>query len=207
MVSSWLRLMSMLPPLFAMAACGKPEPLPSQMTPVHGRLPHGQNIQCWQGSETLRQNKTRIVNAARALGADDTRVALLVAAAMAESQEIRADQRDTSKDGMGPAKNYSAFNMNGYALAMLGWTEGQGVDLNQDCNLEQATRLFNQGLDGIGETKWLHLHRGGETAMRDGVSYGCQEYAAAIRAIAQHLLSDPSRLTDGNRYGCEIAHV
>lgn len=190
-----------------LASCGPLEPMPKHMPPV-GRKPHVEAvINSWEVGPELADRKKTIVDTLRAEGADDWRVAVVVAAALAETQDCSAKNRDASKDSQGDAKNFSAYNMNAYALRMVDWTEQAGPDLNDDAHLADATRCFHKGLNKLGETDWLLLHRGGQTALNDKCSYGCQEYAATIRSIASHLLADKSRLTDAKRYGCDIPHV
>ncbi len=191
--------------LIASPACGDLEPMPKRM-PSHGKRARV-TVSGWDVGDELSRRKRLVVDTLRSEGADDARVGLVVAAAMAETNDLSCSGRDASKDGMGDAKNFSAYNMNAYALRMIGWSEGCGPDLNDDANLAEATRLFNRGINQLGEESFMFLHRGGETAMRDRQSYGCQEYYATIKAIAEHLVQDTSRLTDGRRYGCDIAHV
>lgn len=164
-------------------------------------------VQGWDVGPDLASRKQLIVNILRSEGASDEKIALTIACVMGETVHISCGERDASKDSMGDAKNWSAYNMNSFALKKLGWVESASVDLNHDDHLAAATKFFSQGLDKFGIEKWLCLHRGGETAFCDGVSYGARDYISAITSIRDHLLADKLRLVDGKRYGADIPHV
>ena len=126
---------------------------------------------------------------------------------MGESAHCSCGERDSSKDGMGLAKNYSAYNLNGDFLASIGVTGAAAEALNDDGRLADATRAVLAGIDKYGEDKWLSYHRGGATARDDMVSYGAADYRAAIREVQQFILSDKSLFSNTERAGKFIPHV
>lgn len=165
-------------------------------------------VQSWEYGDELAGNKKTVADAVRAQGGDDKLVALILAIGMQETEHFTAAERDSSKDGSGGAKNFSAFNMNGDMLGRIGWSEGKGPDLNDQANLAFATGLLVQAIRQLSEEGFMAFHRGGCTAYQDRISYGCREYIATIRATQAWLLSNaPGCFTDGRRVGSSVPHV
>ncbi len=199
---------SMLPRLTLLAlvlslsfACGhEPDASPHRRARV--------NVQTWDIGDDLARNKKVVTDAVRAQGGDDSLLALVLAVGMQETQHFTAAERDASKDGQGPAKNYSAYNMNADMLGRIGWSEGQGPDLNDQANLHVATELLVKAIRQFSEDGFLAFHRGGWTAYQDRCSYGCQDYILQIRATQTWILQGaPAIFTDGRRLGADVPHV
>lgn len=190
--------------LVAFAACGHPSSHDPALHEVRQCQP-----QQWQGSDTLAANKKTVVNAARSLGCDDHRVALLLACGMLETDDLSASQRDQSKDGDGhnPARNFSAFNMNLDALNRIGMDFQKMESLNVDANLAEAVKAFNDGLNKFGEDPWLSFHRGGAAALADGTSYGAAQYREVIRTTQAWLIANQWAWLDRTRSASFVPHV
>lgn len=187
-----------------LASCGHPDALDEFRK--NQRKPHAVSVNVWDGSDTLATNKQTIVRACQSRGASEAQTALVLAMAFQETQEMKACERDASKDGT-PSMNYSAFNMNADCLQRLGWVSGNGPDLNQDSALDEAVGYILKGFQTFGEDGMLNFHRGGSTALADGVSYGACEYRDQMRGIQQYLLINKCNWTDNKRIGGYLQHV
>ncbi len=164
-------------------------------------------VQAWEMGGELAARKQLVLKTCRDAGKSDAIAALLLAVIMGESQTCSAKERDMSKDGAGDARNFSAYNMNLFMLKDIGYDTSKAEALNDDAHLDEATRVILLAIDKYGEDKFLCGHRGGQTAMEDGVSYGAREYVAHIRAVQAYLLAHPEDLTSSKRIGDFVAHV
>ena len=158
----------------------------------------------YSGSDTLKTNKQRIVEAVKHQGGSAEDVLFALAMAMQESECCACVQRDASKDGT-PSANFSCFNMNLDYLQMLGFTGTP--DLNCETNLEEAVHYLLAGFQKWGRDSVLNFHRGGRTAWHDGVSYGAGKYREAIKNVVEYLRANPSKQTDATRVAFDVEHV
>lgn len=166
-----------------------------------------ENLNVYQGSEKLRLHKNQVIQACKDLGCTDLQKATFLAMGMLESEEFCSSQRDCTKDGDAMCKNFSAFNMNGDFLQMLGIGEEEREALNREDNIANAVRILILAENTWGIDKVLAFHRGGRTAFNDGVSYGAQDFIVKIKATAQHLLQNPQLMADNNRVAYCVPHV
>lgn len=185
-------------------SCGHPDALDDFRQ--QQRKPHAVVVSMWEGSDVLAANKAVVLNACKSRGVSDAQSALIMGMAMAETTEIKADQRDAGKDNSSSA-NYSAINLNEDCLQNLGWQKGSLPDLNQDSNLDAAIGWVIKGFRTWGEDSFMNFHRGGRAGWTTGTEYGCEEYRDTMRAVQQHLISNPTAMTDKTRSGAHIPHV
>ncbi len=158
----------------------------------------------YTGTETLRVNKQRIIDAVKHQGGDADDVLYALAMAMQESECCACVQRDASKDGT-PSANFSCFNMNLDYLQVLGF---KGIpDLNCETNLEEAVHYLLAGFKAWGRDSVMNFHRGGRTAWQDGVSYGAGEYREAIKSVVEYLRTNPDKMVDASRIAYDVEHV
>ena len=172
-----------------------------------GPAPTTADVKVWDGSAALQANKQALVAAARKLGASDDKLAVLLAMAMIETDDLDPSHRDTSKDGAGLAKNYSFFNMNGDMLSRLGYSEAAGPDLNSPSSVEAVVGLMLKAFDTFTLEGCLCFHRGGSAALADRRSYGAQAYCTGVKLIAAYLQKNPQEMTSSKRVALYLQHV
>lgn len=142
--------------------------------------------------DRLKGNKALLWRVLNHLSATAEEKRMVMAIAMQETTHMASDQRDTSKDDAGGARNVSILNVNIDMLGQAGYrADGDAWGpLNETRNLPVVCDWTIQAMRKWGCRCLLDFHRGGRTAFKDGKSYGADGYRNAIATMMPLLRAD-----------------
>jgi hypothetical protein len=174
-------------------------------------------------SNSLQQNKARLMRACNQFGVSTEGKAFLLAMAMIETTDLSIHARDPLKDNQGDSANHTFFNLNTgmirdilspqeFSALQLSVPSQSWVNHDSDEAIVKAVEIALKGVQKWGVDRYVSYVRGGSTGFSDAYDYNndwlkIKTFKCGLTFIYESILSDNQLLEDNRRVELNIPYV